>query len=517
MRNIFYIIIFLDLNMNILHPIKFKISVVILFQIFYNISSTTSFRYPYSITLVSDNILLIQKTGIDIYDKSLNKLNQIIEFSGEDKITEENFSRIAIKYNNEYILSVINDKMFIFNNEGYLLYKSEEKINSNQTIYSYSLTFIHVTNNTCDYVIGYFDEDCFLNLYLYRYDIEINNITLLSKCKQNSYLHQITESYETGTIEFTYKQKLLSCEYMYSNLFSNDYNLLICFFNSDANVGIVAYNIIEYKNNEIVQFLGLHKDYIYILTQNIDNNKNITSIKSELNNHRNMAIVWWNFKDNNQTRYFIYDLEYTLFKSNWKFNFNKEYLYSWKLLNTCINTEYEERINIFPYKDQFAFSCIIEDENIQILLYNKTNLMNDSYIINTFCENNNELSKLYFNDNKNYLIYQCFKNCSDKKFENDTDCLNERENEENIKKNDKKHDEENKGNDDEENKRGNKENKKMNIIMVIIIIVIVIIFLIVFIIIFIEYFKNNKFEKKWQKVKEDEKLMKDTLSDLIPK
>ena len=58
-----------------------------------------------------------------------------------------------------------------------------------------------------------------------------------------------------------------------------------------------------------------------------------------------------------------------------------------------------------------------------LLLYNKTNLMNDSYIINSFCENNNKLSKLYFNDNKNYLIYQCFKNCSDKKFENDTDCL----------------------------------------------------------------------------------------------
>ena len=117
--------------------IKLKISLIILLQIFYKISSGKLFDYPYSITLANDNIFLIQKTGIDIYDKSLNKLNQIIEFSGEDKITEENFSRIAIKYNNEYILSVINDKMFIFNNEGYLLYKSEEKINSNQTIYSF--------------------------------------------------------------------------------------------------------------------------------------------------------------------------------------------------------------------------------------------------------------------------------------------------------------------------------------------------------------------------------------------
>ncbi len=80
---------------------------------------------------------------------------------------------------------------------------------------------------------------------------------------------------------------------------------------------------------------------------------------------------------------------------------------------------------IFPYKDQIAFSCLIGEENIQILIYNRTNLMNDSYIINAnvSCEDNNELTKLYYKNNKNYLIYPCFQNCSDKKYENDTDCL----------------------------------------------------------------------------------------------
>ena len=32
--------------------------------------------------------------------------------------------------------------------------------------------------------------------------------------------------------------------------------------------------------------------------------------------------------------------------------------------------------------------------------------MNDSFIINISCEYNDELSKLYFNYNKNYLIAQ---------------------------------------------------------------------------------------------------------------
>ena len=198
--------------MNIHKVIKFKISLIILLQIFYKISSEKSFDYPYSITLANDNIFLIQKTGIDIYDKSLNLLNHIIEFSREEEMTEENFAKIAIKNNKEYILSIINDKLFIFNNGGKLLYNSEEKINNNQKIYSYSLTFIYTTNDACYYIIGYFDEDSYLNLYLYRYDNKKNKIALLSKYRENRYLYQITESYRDDFLNYT--QKLLSCENM---------------------------------------------------------------------------------------------------------------------------------------------------------------------------------------------------------------------------------------------------------------------------------------------------------------
>ena len=195
--------------------IKFKISLVILLQIIYKISSKASFDYPYSITLPNNNIFLIQKAGIGIYDIFLNKISQIIEFSGKDEISEEKFSKIAIKYNTKYILSIINDEMFIFNNEGKLLYKSEEKINNNQIIYCYSLTFIHITNNTCDYVIGYFDENSYINLNIYRYDSEKNNIALLNNLKENNYTYKIYEyQYYSRIFKFSYKQKLLSCEYM---------------------------------------------------------------------------------------------------------------------------------------------------------------------------------------------------------------------------------------------------------------------------------------------------------------
>ena len=78
-------------------------------------------------------------------------------------------------------------------------------------------------------------------------------------------------------------------------------DFLVCFFNYEANAGIVVFFISKY--NEIVYYGKLNKDYIYISSQNIDNNKIITSIKSELNNNRNLAKVWWDLEDNYQTRY----------------------------------------------------------------------------------------------------------------------------------------------------------------------------------------------------------------------
>ena len=448
------------------------LSLIIIFQIFYKISSTSPFDYPYSITLSNDNIFLIQKTGIDIYDKYLNKLNQIVEFSGKEEISEEKFAKIVIKYNNEYILSIINDIFFIFNNEGKLLYKSEEKINDRQKIYSYSLTFINVTNNYCDYILGYFDKECNLNLNLYRYDIENNNITELSKKRDDYYYYdKMWRSYSY----YTNLHKLLSCEYMYHTYSKNN---LVCFLNDDPYIRIVYYEIeySSYNNRIYINKVDLVNTNLF---SKIGNDiKNITSIKSEINNNGTLAIIWWNYKGNKQRRYFIFkisDQSYSLGSSD--------------VRNTCINEEYGT-INIFQSKNQIAFSCVIQDEFVQILLYNKSDLNStyDFYILYASCENINGLSRLYFNHNKNYYIHSCFKNCSDKNYENDAYCLN-------IKR-------------EEENKKRNK------IIIVIIIIIFIIILLIAFIFIYRRY--KNRFERNWKKGQEDDKAMKDIMTDLLP-
>ena len=234
-------------------------SLIIIFQSFYKISSITSFDYPYSIILSNDNIFLIQKTGIDIYDISLNKLKQIFQFSGEEEISEEKFSKITIKNNNEYILSVINDKMFIFNNEGKILYKSEKKINETEIIYSYSLTFINVTNNYFEYLLGYFDVDCYIHLNLYRYYNESNNNTLIYEFRRDSYDYR--KGIGESEIKFNNKNKLLSCEYIY---YPYSTNKILCFFNDDLSIRIISYEI-RIISDKTINFsrVDLEKKYIY--------------------------------------------------------------------------------------------------------------------------------------------------------------------------------------------------------------------------------------------------------------
>jgi len=155
--------------------------------------------------------------------------------------------------------------------------------------------------------------------------------------------------------------------------------------------------------------------------------------------------------------------------------------------------------NEFKTKNQISFSCIIKDENIKILFYNKNDLTltNNSFSINASCEYKSGLSRVYFNEDKNSYIYSCFNNNSNQSYsdENHKDenygnnnknitlnvysklsCVNELNNSSNIK-------------EDEE-----KIEKNNTILILIIIIVALIIIIILLMIIIIKY--KTLFKKK---------------------
>jgi len=172
----------------------FNEKLFIIFLIFHEVLNSSFEDYPYYLTLSNNNIFIIHHTGIDLYDSLFNKIDQIIQFSGNETMTKENFSKIKIKYDNEYILSIINDRIYIFNNEGKFLYKSDFKLNYNIIIQGYSLTSIRLYNDELIYVIGYFRSYSYLSLILYSYNIKKNkNIQvdnyymkniIIQKCEQ---------------------------------------------------------------------------------------------------------------------------------------------------------------------------------------------------------------------------------------------------------------------------------------------------------------------------------------------
>ena len=92
---------------------------ILIFIILYLINFSGTFSFPSAITLPNENILVIDELGIYIYNSSINLIREEYIFPEEDKIkNKEDLSRVILKRNQGYILSIINYKIFFFNDKG---------------------------------------------------------------------------------------------------------------------------------------------------------------------------------------------------------------------------------------------------------------------------------------------------------------------------------------------------------------------------------------------------------------
>ena len=146
--------------------------ILLLFLNFSIIISTLSFEYPNAVTLKNGNIFIIHKTGLSICDPSMNTiLKNVLEFSTSNQISSENYlSKVDIVQSEDgYIISVIINKIYIFNIEGELQYSGDSLIDSDKDIY-YTLSIKYLYNNAYYYLVGYIYNSK-LNLNYYSYDI----------------------------------------------------------------------------------------------------------------------------------------------------------------------------------------------------------------------------------------------------------------------------------------------------------------------------------------------------------
>ena len=156
---------------------KFIFQVIIFLSLSKQYYFTLSFIYPNAFTLQNGNIFIIHKKAVDIYDSLLTTKNKtIMEFKNDNNIQTKYYDiykrTIIAKYNDgncEYLTSIINGKIYIFNTNGEILYNSDEKLSFHDEEY-YALVPMKILNKNYYYMIGYINEYKQIQLIFFKFE-----------------------------------------------------------------------------------------------------------------------------------------------------------------------------------------------------------------------------------------------------------------------------------------------------------------------------------------------------------
>jgi len=364
---------------------KYKISnfriefyLFILFIIINKTVSYISFTFPYALSLSNGNILVIHKTGITICNILLSQIiKNITIFDNDEQIlTEASLSKITSTKINNYIISIINDKIHIFNDNGGLLYVSNDSIlSSSETAEYYTL------GNNYYYLIG-FSHSKSLYFFFYKYDFDNNNNNLVSSTKD------LKNEYEI-------RNKALSCQYMIQ---ISQKEVIVCFFLIyDDDYYLAIEHFLIGNNNNIIKYSNYETDYF--------DYDEIKCIKSIVNPEHTRALVSL-YLYTGEINYFTYNINIEM----------DEFEY------TCYDDDDRSRLQFYGLKvnyyeeiEQFLLSWIDNKGKIIIVLFDKNfNDMDDIYKY-TECEKIYGYSIIYSNNALKYYIISDV-NCNGKNY-----------------------------------------------------------------------------------------------------
>jgi len=272
------------------------------------IKSILSFRYSSALTLSNGNIFIVEKFGIYICDQTLSYIiNTEFSFSEEDQIkNEEDYSRVILKERFNYIISLVNYKIFIFDSEGKILYNDNQKIPFEDIPKYYTLTPIIDENNFYFYIIGYFHKN-YLNINYYKYDKIQNKSEIIFINSNNIYNNKNLHN------QYKLKKRILTCEYIHK--YQSNKKVLVCFY-------IVSKDNKKYLFQSFYSINLTSIEPIYNYKIDFFEIQDIISMKSEINNELDQIIISIS-KSYNES----YQYQFVLFESEGKiFDFNDKRL-----------------------------------------------------------------------------------------------------------------------------------------------------------------------------------------------
>ena len=292
-----------------------------------------SFIYPYSLVLSNNNIFVIHKTGISICNSDLSTiLENITYFNGSDEITETSLSKVTTVFEEDYIISIINIKIYIFDEIGNFLYNSSDIIlEEGETAEYYTLATIDKTTEFYHYIIGYVHNNLFYFLNYKYYFSNKKNVLLFSK--KNLYYHGNINQYYLYT-------RALTCQYILDNSF--DY-VLVCISTINSYIVFQYYLVGETDIIKSTKYTSIGYSFPEILC-----------IKSVRKKDKTKMLVSL-YLSTDEARFFIFD-----------FNLGSVLTNKYFIDQHCRLEYYGLKINYYKEKDEYILSCI--DYNGKILV-----------------------------------------------------------------------------------------------------------------------------------------------------
>ena len=322
--------IHLSFALPILHTILFPITFCFPF---YNLQSAR---------LQNGNFIFVHKYGVDIVNHNVSKIiRHEISFTEEEQITVEKMKDVIIKlFDDGYVICLMNDQMYIFDEAGNFKQKKEDA-NNNMAYNYYSL---NVKDNH-HYFVAFTNIES-LNVYYYEYDKTANTITNLGDFAHFKFEVPVRRLEEDQQIKYYSLIGGINCHMMYTEV---NGEALVCFF-------ILSYNDQYYWN---IAFYDLDSNYkiishaTYSPLKKLQDVK-ITYFKVAVNSNKDMALIC-GFAITGDDLCFHYSIIQTEIIYNYEYMWQSKCLYQYDAF----------KVNYFSEKNEFVFSCL--DENVNTL------------------------------------------------------------------------------------------------------------------------------------------------------
>ena len=344
-----------------------------------NISIANSFKFFRSMSLTSNDFLLINENGIYIYNSN-NEQTLLKQFATSEKLSEDDMQYISFsKYSDGAIILKIKNKIYIISNEIIIC----EFSHSDEIFYTSLLSYEPDIENYYNYILSYIKNEN--QIYMTEYVISISN---RGQCTEN------TKNLKLSSTMNKFNE-IISCNLLYDDIMS-------CFINSNEILYLHFYNI---------------KNSFELLTEketSFNMSKNITLLKSVLSEDKKSFLVCYKNNEN------IYCIIFDINNNKW----SKEV----KIFDNCISNNNIDSmdINYFNETKEYLIFCrkndytlnIMQLDNNYIVKVNNKNFdscyiqysSNNNLVKTSFIISYSSLTKKYFelsaySSNYDYLLY----------------------------------------------------------------------------------------------------------------